>query len=284
MTASNLAASSEMLKMSSKIHGPIAVIGDLHGQVDKLTVVINRLKRLPDFHLRWVVFIGDFVDRGPDVKGAIDLILDFIGEHPRTTAIMGNHEFAMCSALGWLPGSESSNWSERWVDHYNSATTFESYGAAVGDLADLAAKISVRHRHFLVNLPWCVEHPQLLFVHAGLDPNLPFDVQLRILQKKDFSLNRPQWLCEKAFVDMDPPADCPFTLVSGHVKVEEAIIRPRRILVDMTGGDSGELSCVLMPERQVVTSAANNRSAPPPPSRRSPSANASRSSWWKIWG
>ena len=267
----------------TKIQGPIAVIGDLHGQTDKLTVVLDQLRKLPDFEHRWVVFIGDFVDRGPDTNGVIQMVLKFKQEHPRTTAIMGNHEFAMCSALGWLPGSEASSWGERWIDHYNSEETLESYGAAPGDLVDLAIKIPESHREFLENLPWCVEHPHLLFVHAGLDPNLPFNVQLRILQQKDFTLNRPQWLCEKSFVDADPPSDCPFTLVSGHVKVDEAVIRPRRILVDTTGGDSGDLSCVLMPERIVLTSGKSDPSGKPP-QRKAPPADSGKSTWWKIWG
>jgi len=269
-------------RLKSKIQGPIAVIGDLHGQSEKLSLLLKRLRQTPDFDQRWVVFIGDFVDRGPDTKASIELVLSFIATHPRTTAIMGNHEFAMCSALGWLPGSEDSHWGQRWVEHYNSKETFLSYGAAFGDLDDLAAKVPVSHREFLSNLPWCVEHPQLLFVHAGIDPNMPFNVQLRILQERDFSLNRPQWLCEKSFVPLDPPADCPFTVVSGHVKVDEAVIRPRRILVDTTGGDSGDLSCVLMPEKRVITSSTNESSAKN--EQLSSVKEAGPSKWWKIWG
>jgi serine/threonine protein phosphatase 1 len=270
--------------LETKIQGPIAVIGDLHGQVDKLTVVLNRLRHFPGFEHRWVVFIGDLVDRGPDPKSAIDMVLELIDRHPRTTAIMGNHEFAMCSALGWLAAGEASHWSQRWVDYYNSDETFESYEATVGDIADLAEKVPDAHRELLVNLPWCVEHPHLLFVHAGLDPHLPFDLQLNILRQKDFTLNRPSWLCEKSFVNNDPPADCPFTLVSGHVKVNEAVIRPRRILVDTTGGDSGELSCVLMPERLVITSDPAERTPFRPEADRKSAAAAGTSSWWNIWG
>jgi len=272
------------ISLKSKIQGPVAIVGDLHGQVEKLSIVLGRLRRLPEFQHRWVIFIGDFVDRGPDTRSTIQMVLDFANEHPRTTAVMGNHEFAMCSALGWLPSSDGSHWGQRWVEHYNSAATFESYGARVGDLSDLAAKIPAEHRELLVNMPWCVEHPQLLFVHAGLDPNLPYPVQLRILQQKDFSLNRPQWLCEKSFVHMDPPADCPLTVVSGHVKVDEAVIRPRRILVDTTGGEEGDLSCVLMPERKVITSSLNERGPTQSVQRREPATTAPRSSWWKIWG
>ena len=270
-----------MLNLKSKIQGPIAVIGDLHGQLDKLQVVMERLRKLPDYQQRWIVFIGDFVDRGPDPKGVIDLILQVAKEHPSTTAIMGNHEFAMCSALNWFgTGGEGSMWGSRWVEHYDSETTFESYGAKAGDLADLGAKVPAAHREFLTKLPWCIEHPQLLFVHAGLDPNLPFNVQLRILHQTDYSLNRPQWLCEKSFVPIDPPNDCPFTVVSGHVRVDEVVIRPKRILVDTTGGVEGELSCVLMPERMIISSDA---ALPKPVPPKEPTESTTGSSWWKIW-
>lgn len=267
--------------LQTRIQGPIAVIGDVHGQVDKLAVVLDRLKTLPDYEDRWLVFIGDFVDRGPDPKGALDLICKTVREHARTTAVAGNHEFAMCASLGWFPTQDSAHWGERWVRYYNSETTFASYGAEAGNLSDLNAKISAEHRELLTNLPWCVEHPQLLFVHAGLDPNSPFALQLQILHQKDFSLNRPPWLCERAFVDADPPGDCPLTVVSGHVKVDTVVIRPKRILIDTTGGDSGDLSCVLMPERKLLTSGTMPRSLKSP---RTPPANASKPAWWNLWG
>ena len=272
------------LKLETQIQGPIAVIGDVHGQVDKLNVVLNRIRSLPDYEQRWIIFIGDLVDRGPDPKKAIETVIELIAQHPRTTAIMGNHEFAMCSALGWLVTGEASHWSQRWVDYYNSEETFDSYGATRKDLSDLAAKIPFIHRQFLSGLPWCVEHPHLLFVHAGLDPYLPFPVQLNILRQKDFTLNRPSWLCEKSFVGNDPPVDCPFAVVSGHVKVNEAVIRSRRILVDTTGGESGDLSCVLMPERLVVTSSVSEKAPFRPGSVETQEKTERQSKWWKIFG
>lgn len=276
--------------LRTRIQGPIAVIGDVHGQTDKLKVILDQLKALPDAEHRWIVFIGDFVDRGPDPRGAVELFHQTLREHSRTTAVAGNHEFAMCAALGWLPTHEGSQWGERWVKHYNSESTFASYGAEAGNLADLAAKVPVEHQELLSNLPWCVEHPQLLFVHAGLDPNAPFAMQLRILHQKDFSLNRPQWLCEKSFVDADPPRDCPLTVVSGHVRVDDVVIRPRRILVDTTGGDAGDLSCVLMPERKILTSgrsaapAKPTRQSPAPSSKTAATRTPTKSAWWNLWG
>lgn len=268
--------------LKTKIQGPVAVIGDVHGQTDKLAVVLNKLKALPDYESRWLVFIGDLVDRGTDPRGSVELFRKTLREHSKTTAVAGNHEFAMCAGLGWLPSHEGSNWGDRWVKHYNSESTFSSYGAEVGNLDDLRDKVPDEHRELLVNLPWCVEHPQLLFVHAGLDPNSPFDMQLRILHKKDYSLNRPQWLCEKSFVESDPPRDCPLTVVSGHVKVDQVVFRPKRILIDTTGGDEGDLSCVLMPERTVISSGKDT--VPAKPARSAATSGAAKTAWWNLWG
>ncbi|NOX53108.1 MAG: metallophosphoesterase [Planctomycetes bacterium] len=261
-------------QLAARIDGPVAVIGDLHGQVEQLVALLDRLHETPDFENRWLVFIGDFVDRGPDPKGGLDLVTELIRRRPNTTAVCGNHDLAMAAALGLVPTPDYSNWGERWLGHYDSQTTFDSYGASFGDFDELRARMPEQHRQFLATLPWCVEHPQLLFVHAGLDPNTPFDIQIRILREKDFTLNRPQWLCAKSLVRVDGPSDCPFTVVSGHVRVPQVEMRRRRILLDTTGGLGGPLSCVLWPEKQVITSDGEHVA---------PSASPRSRSWWKVW-
>lgn len=263
-----------MSQLPVKISGPVAVIGDVHGQVDKLESVIEQLQARPDFRKRAIVFMGDFVDRGPDPRGAIDIVLDLQRHHPCVTSVAGNHEFAMCSALGWIPSPESAHWPERWVSHYDAETTFASYEASFGELDDLNAKIPASHRDFLKNLPWCVEHPQYLFVHAGLDPARPFSLQIQVLRQRDFTLHRPDWLCSKELVFRDPPADCGKAVVSGHVRVPKVEIRPKRVLVDTTGGSGGELSCVLLPEKTVLTSGQEACGT----------VGDGGKSWWKFWG
>lgn len=262
------------MRLPSRIQGPVAVIGDVHGQCLKLAAVLEQLAALPDFEQRWIVFIGDFVDRGPDPRGAVAMFLELCKQHPRTTAVAGNHEFAMGCALGWTPSSDMTEWGHRWVEHYDSESTFTSYEARHGDLTALNRQVPDIHRQLLANLPWVVEHPSCLFVHAGLDPNTPTDLQLRILRQRDFTLTRPPWLCSKSLVDSDPPADCKLPVVSGHVRVPSVQIRPRRILIDTTGGTEGELSCVLLPEKKVINSAGTAQPAP----------TASGGGWWKLWG
>ncbi len=264
-----------MEPLPTRIEGPVAVIGDVHGQTDKLWRVLERLQSLPDFVQRWVVFIGDFVDRGPDPRGAVETAIRVRQAHPRTTAIMGNHELAMLGALRLIDVPEYSNWDERWLDHYDAEPTFASYGVDFGDLPALRDALPPAHVEFLTRLPWTVEHPQYLFVHAGLEPHTPFGMQLQILRARDFTLNRPHWLCSKSVHD-EPPPDCPVTVVSGHVYVPEVTFGDRRILIDTTGGVGGELSCVLLPEQVVLTSSGNVVPAVQP-------ANPRKRSWWKLW-
>ena len=259
--------------MQTRINGPVAVIGDVHGQADKLLAVLDGLRQLPDYENRWIVFIGDFVDRGPDPKAALDIVTDMLLQHPKTTAIAGNHELAMSASLGLVPVPDWSDWSDRWTDHYQAETTFESYDARFGELDELKSRLPESHERFLADLPWCVEHPEYFFVHAGLDPNASFDMQLRILRARDFSLTRPQWLCSKTLPEADVPHDCPATVISGHVYVPSVQFRSRKLLIDTTGGTQGELSCVLLPEMQVISSGASQPGL----------VDALDRSWWKFW-
>jgi len=241
------------VQFEREIDGPVAVIGDVHGQVDRLEVILRELRELPDYERRWIVFIGDLVDRGFDPKGAMDRLSELMDEHPRTTAICGNHELAMGGALGIFDTPDYTDWGGRWLDHYSSETTFASYDVPFGHLRDLAETLPETHRKMLQNLPWCVEHPQFFFVHAGLDPTLPFDLQRSILRERDFSLQRPQWLCSKECTRAQPPEDCEKVVVSGHMRVKEVMLTPRKVLCDTSGGFGGVLSCVLLPEGRVIS-------------------------------
>ncbi len=238
----------------TQIRGPVTAIGDVHGQVEQLVELLDRLRCRSDFSQRWLLFIGDFVDRGPDPSGALEILADLMVQHPRTAAVMGNHELAMASALGLTPSPDYANWSSRWLDHYGAESTFASYDVEFGDLARLRESLPDTHAALIADLPWCIEHPDYLFVHAGLDPDQPFEIQRAILRDRDFTLSRPAWLCSKSFADSAPPPGCPQTVVSGHVPHSDVQFGDRRILIDTTGGVGGELSCVLLPENIVISS------------------------------
>lgn len=68
----------------------IFCIGDIHGCSNTLDdLLVNTIKLKKTDHL---VFVGDYIDRGPDSKGVIDIILNLEKKEYKTTCLLGNHE------------------------------------------------------------------------------------------------------------------------------------------------------------------------------------------------
>ena len=243
-----------MTEPAIKIDDPMIVIGDVHGQRNSIATLLARLEAKTDVSARWTVFVGDFLDRGEDPRGALGLVLDYMAEHSKVTAVMGNHDLAIAGALGLVATPVELNWDKRYLSSYNSGTTFSSYGVAYGDLSALRHAMPDEHKRFIASLPWCVEHPDYLIVHAGLLADKPYGEQITALRERDFLDNRPPWLCDRHLDDSQLPADCDVTVVSGHKLKSKVEFRDRRILLDTSGGSGGKLSAVLLPEREIVTS------------------------------
>ncbi len=240
---------------TTKISGPFIVIGDVHGQIDLLLDLLNNLKKaVKDFDKRWLVFVGDLVDRGKDSKQVIQLVIDLILNREKTTGIMGNHEYVLISSLGMLGAERQREWAGMYKKIFSSGPTFSSYNVKEGDLQALKNSMPERHLEFLFSLPWHIEEDGHLIVHAGLFPDKPFKPQLEELKSRSFSTMWIPFFDDPELVSSDPPSDCPLTVISGHVRQPDVIFREKRILVDTTGGLSGNLSAVLLPERKVVTS------------------------------
>lgn len=242
------------IQMPTRIDGPVAVIGDVHGQTTKLRQIIRQLEHVPGIQDRWIVFIGDLVDRGPDTKGTLDVYCDLASQHDKVAWVCGNHELAMAASLDLIEFPDYMDWKRTWLNAYSVEETFESYGVPPGDFDALKEALPVSHATHLGSLPWCVEHPQYLFVHAGLDPGLPFDMQVQILRRRDYTLSQPPWLYSKEFIRGPVPRGCPVTIVLGHVPNPEVHFGDQIIGTDTTGGLTGELSCVLLPENVVLKS------------------------------
>lgn len=79
------------------------IIGDIHGCADQLEALLTKLgySNDGDAHKhpeRTAVFLGDFIDRGPDQRGVLDIVRPMI-ENGHALSVMGNHEFnAICYA------------------------------------------------------------------------------------------------------------------------------------------------------------------------------------------
>lgn len=253
-----------------QIDGPVAVIGDVHGRFDLLEPLLLELDSRPDRDRRTIVFVGDYVDRGRFSREVIDSILELKSRRP-VAAIVGNHDLAMAVAVGAATSGDAdadARWAEQWVLFYDSEATFESYGANVGDLEQLKSNVPEEHASFLANAPWLVTHPDYVFVHAGLDAERPFDDQIACLEARVWDEEHPSWLCSKSFYQQEYPEAWPRCVVMGHAPTSMVRFETNRIRVDTCGGREGQLSCVLLPEREVLQSGGRQTQTPRPPKKR----------------
>lgn len=73
------------------------IIGDIHGHADELEQLLQNLgyeasRGYYRHHERKVIFVGDYIDRGPKIKETLQIVKDMV-EQQQAIALMGNHEF-----------------------------------------------------------------------------------------------------------------------------------------------------------------------------------------------
>jgi serine/threonine protein phosphatase 1 len=251
---------------------PIVAIADLHGQRRSFECLMARLEVLPEWPRCALVFLGDFVDRGPDVRGTIDLVLDLLDERPDRTAVMGNHDMALVRAARLDDGPASPYWITRYREHYDHNSTFQSYVSRLpryedweADLLLLRDAIPDAHRCFLASLHWLVEAPGHLFLHNGLSPELEqsADEQVQALRQRRWDntlrpragtrtaelwqTDYPVWLGADRRLSSRPLPCDGRVQVTGHVQVEHPEADAVRIRLDTSGGyDDNPLTACLL--------------------------------------
>ena len=130
-------------------------IGDIHGCFTALkTIFAQGIIQKEDR----VIFLGDYVDRGPDVKGVFDWLIEN-KNHYQFEFLLGNHEIMMQTA--------STNDAEmEWWLMFGGKETLASYGLQ-GD-PDWVEKLDRRHWQFMADCKAYIEIGDYIFVHAGL--------------------------------------------------------------------------------------------------------------------
>lgn len=141
-------------------------VGDIHGRLDLLHAAVEAIAgHVCDREFR-VVFLGDYVDRGPESRGVIEYLIALQQRWP-VLCLKGNHEDLMLRALTNPPG----NWS-RWLDNGGGAT-LASYGGS----EDEPDAVPAEHLAWLSGLPLTTGDRHRIFVHAGLLPGVRPDKQ-----------------------------------------------------------------------------------------------------------
>ncbi len=212
----------------------VYAIGDVHGCADRLAA----LHRLVSADARArapaertvLVHLGDYVDRGPDSAGVLDLLL---GPPPVAGAevvnLVGNHEIMMLDAAD--PRSQPGAW-EFWLDN-GGAETLQSYGGDPEDPEPFAL-VPEEHLAMLRDCPLHWSAGDYLFAHAGIRPEVPLDRQ------DPFDLI---WIREP-FLSFD--GDLPMVVVHGHTPTATPAIRHNRLGIDTGACFGGALTCLVL--------------------------------------
>ena len=217
---------------------PAAVyaIGDVHGCLDQLEALEAMIAADGlDFEgEKWLVTLGDHIDRGPNSQAAISHVMGPAPSGFRRFALIGNHEQMMLDFLG-NPAAHAY-----WLDE-GGTETLRSYGVDLdypplrrsqAVRAELEARVPAEHRAFIAGLPSFLALPGWLFVHAGIRPGIPLSMQT----DDDLIWIRAPFLTSQLSGGM--------RVVHGHTPGHDVVVTPHRICIDTHCFHTGRLSAV----------------------------------------
>lgn len=216
----------------------VAIVGDVHGAVGALETAIDWLTT------NWhgdVVFVGDYINRGPDSRAVIEVLCQLrarLGR--RLTLLMGNHEAAL---IDFLRTGEL----QHFLNH-GGLQTVSSYlsGEPEPDpFGQFRREFPTRHLELLESLDVAYETPELLVTHCGFNPDRPASRDLQDVVLGSFpALFAPEVECPKPLV------------VFGHYvqRGRKAFLSQELVCLDSGCGSvpGAPLSVLLLPSRQVL--------------------------------
>jgi serine/threonine protein phosphatase 1 len=140
----------------------LAFIGDIHADSVRLSALLGKIG------CRRLVFLGDFVDRGPDSREVVEILLEITNRELNPVFLSGNHEIGL---LAFLSG-RLSFLEYAWM---GGLSTIRSYiGKANEDVrSELVAAMPRQHYEFLSNCKPFFETDQFVASHAGINPACP---------------------------------------------------------------------------------------------------------------
>lgn len=219
------------------------IVGDLHGRADLLELMLE----LIDGHIGGtgardphLVFVGDYIDHGPDSAGVLARMQDLTRDFPdNVTCLMGNHERMLLDFI-----ADPALRGPRWLRE-GGAATLQSYRVSAGGLeanapADawvhaatrLADTLGPDTRGWLEARPLSWSSGNLWAVHAGADPSRQMDAQTaRVLL-----WGHPEF-------DSVPRGDDAW-VVHGHVEQDQPVLVDGRIGLDTAAWSSGRLTAI----------------------------------------
>jgi serine/threonine protein phosphatase 1 len=218
----------------------IIAVGDLHGHHKPLKRLLEKIDLSKEDLL---IFIGDYIDRGPESSEVIDTLLELRSRWENLIFLEGNHEDMMLGSIGYPACVNDLN---TWL--YNGGGwTLKSYGMGIDKMKELnstnergkgqrllISNIPTSHIDFLLDLKLYIETENFFFCHAGINPSVSIDQG----RQNAFDL---LWMRDHIYADS---LAWDKTVVCGHTPLHDVLIRKRLICVDTGLYYYGKLSAV----------------------------------------
>ena len=220
----------------------IYAIGDVHGYLALLESIHRKIRIDLDnnpIEQYKIVFLGDYIDRGPDSAGCVQFLLDLVAEDSDVICLKGNHEDKLEKYLATPLDVAESFFT------YGGVECAMSYGVDMSGYKNtdehnisicnqLLKNIPLEHRRFYSGLEKSVAFGDYYFTHAGVRPNVPLTEQ----SDDDLMWIRSEFISNDALYEK--------VIVHGHTPAYPMEIMPNRINADTCAYDTGVLSCIVL--------------------------------------
>ncbi|MDR3690470.1 MAG: metallophosphoesterase family protein [Fimbriimonas sp.] len=224
----------------------IYAVGDIHGQLEKLRTLLTILRTAGMTDADTLVFLGDYVDRGPDTAGVIGHLIEMRERRPNTVFLRGNHEQMLldarqrydCEFDARNPVGNCE--SGRYWHAEGGVQTLKSYGPR--NDRHWTEMIPESHWDFMLDTSLEFEEGVYRFVHAGVVPPGEdwhfgeFDADPRLWIRTLFHVSDSEFDGKTIVFGHTPTAD------------ERPILMWNKIGIDTGAGYGGPLTAVGLPD------------------------------------
>lgn len=234
------------LKLEPSDFAAIYAIGDIHGCITLMrSAYDNVLRDIPSGPgKKLVIFLGDYVDRGPDSKAVLEFLCQPSIEGVVHIALCGNHDAEFLSFLrepkinmGWLGFGGLETLRSYGVDAMH---IMKNGGGASVLERTVKQAVPATHVDLLASLPTMLEIGQLVFAHAGVRPEIALNEQT------DEDL---MWIREP-FLSKGPKL--PVLVIHGHTISSEPDFGTRRVGIDTGAFATGRLTVLKFSQGKVA--------------------------------
>jgi serine/threonine protein phosphatase 1 len=205
----------------------IFAIGDIHGCYDRLKTLMGKIPI--DYSRDTLVFIGDYIDRGPHPFEVVDYLIKLKNRFPDVIFLKGNHEDMLDKFLSG---------ADRYTYLLNGGQqTLDSYliKPVQADQSEFFP-IPPEHMEFFKSLRLFYETEEFIFVHAGLRPRVPLESQ----NTEDLLWIRNKFVSSKY--------DFGKRVIFGHTPLKKPLVEPNKIGIDTGAVYGNALTCVQLPD------------------------------------